>query len=125
MFRLSRPINSIYRTNIVSFNSRRLLGDGAKGQITWPLPSYLFKNYTHATRNLIGWTLAFLSILIIWPTTIVEGFNIAHHVPSYSGSQVKLKRTGLDKFDTDVEILKLMFILVKQLKKKTDAIYSI
>lgn len=104
MFRLSKkPIQSLYRSNIVSFNSRRLLGDGASGQTTWPLPSYLLKNYGHATKNLMGWALAILSILIIWPTTIVGGFKLAHHVPSYSGSQVQLKRVGLH-YDTTVEI---------------------
>ncbi|RCK58965.1 hypothetical protein Cantr_07870 [Candida viswanathii] len=104
MFRLTRPIKRIPSSKIVSFNSRRLLTMGTKGQPTWPLPSYLVKNYAHSTWNLLGWAVALLVLLVDWPAGIVGGFDVAHNVPSDHGSQVHLKRVGWGGFDATVDI---------------------
>ena len=105
MFRLSRPIQRISsRSNLFSLTSKRFIGDGTFGQPTWPLSLYIIKNYTKESKKLIGWIISLLTILLIWPISIVEGFNYFDNVPDFTGSQVQLKRIGLDKFQTTVEI---------------------
>ncbi|RCK59416.1 hypothetical protein Cantr_07871 [Candida viswanathii] len=112
MFRLTRPIQTMThhsastrtKTRIVSFNSRRFIGDGTYGQPTWPLTRSIFQNYSHEGRKFVQWALAFLTLLIIWPLAIVEGFDAVDHVPRDTGSQVQLKRVGFDKYDATVEI---------------------
>lgn len=102
MFRLSRPIQRISfkstRFNLFSLTSKRFIGDGTFGQPTWPLTSYIIKNYTKESKKMIGWLISLLTILLIWPISIVQGFDYFDNVPDFTGSQVQLKRIGLDKF---------------------------
>ncbi|RCK62620.1 hypothetical protein Cantr_09043 [Candida viswanathii] len=114
MFRLTRPIqtmtrssasaSAVTRTRIVSFNSRRFIGDSTFGKPTWSLSSSIFRNFGQEARKFVQWALAFLTLLIIWPLAIVKGFDAVDHVPRDTGSQVQLKRVGFDKYDATVEI---------------------
>lgn len=118
MFRLSRPIQRISfkskRFNLFSLTSKRFIGDGTFGQPTWPLTSYIIKNYTKESKKMIGWLISLLTILLIWPISIVQGFNYFDNVPDFTGSQVQLKRIGLDKFQTTVEIPQISVKLDKE-----------
>lgn len=118
MFRLSRPIQRISfkstRFNLFSLTSKRFIGDGTFGQPTWPLASYIIKNYTKESKKMIGWLISLLTILLIWPISIVQGFDYFDNVPDFTGSQVQLKRIGLDKFQTTVEIPQISVKLDKE-----------
>ncbi|KAK6868385.1 hypothetical protein K6H11_004339 [Candida tropicalis] len=63
---------------------------------------------------MIGWLISLSTILLIWPISIVQGFNYFDNVPDFTGSQVQLKRIGLDKFQTTVEIPQISVKLDKE-----------
>ena len=110
MFRLTRSIQSISHhsiksSKVISFNSRRFIGDGTLNQKTWSLSSLVLGNFTKEGKKMFGWLISLLTILFIWPFGIVQLFDKIDNVPPHlDTSQVQLKRIGLNKFQTIVEI---------------------
>lgn len=113
MFRL-KPIQSTIlkkpTSHYTSFPSKRLIshsvGNGTKGQPTWPLFQSLTNSFSRESIKLFGWSMALLVALLIWPIGIVDLSNKIDHVPKDKGAQVQLHRIEgtIDKYDATVEI---------------------
>ena len=98
----TRSIQTIVKSNTLI--SKRLLETGTKGHATWPLTNYIIKSYTQGSKNLIGWILAFLTVMVILPVGIVYGSDFIHKVPGDNGTEVQAKRIGWNKYETNVKI---------------------
>ncbi|EDK41833.1 hypothetical protein PVL30_000016 [Lodderomyces elongisporus] len=80
------------------------IANGQKGQKTWPNAQTVKNVFVRDIKAIFGWGVAFSAIMIWGPYLNVKTSDYIDDVPKEKGEQVTLKRTGLDSYETKVDI---------------------